>query len=165
MGESYASSQGKLYVLIRASPSPSPFLSSLHPSLPPPPLAMAPFYESLCSEVGRPVDSDLLAELKAANSEQLAKLDETIEDSEKNFGETEQKEALQAKAEYLCRIGDKAKDTHRPLGNHTSFPVCVSLAHSFPPSPLTPHPSLFTAPLVTHHFLPGRSCVCIPCCL
>lgn len=77
------------------------------PSNPP---AMAPFYESLCSEVGRPVDSDLLAELKAANSDQLAKLDEAIEDSEKNFGETEQKEALQAKAEYLCRIGDKVRD-------------------------------------------------------
>lgn len=125
---------------------------------------MAPFYESLCSEVGRLVDSDLLAELKAANSEQLAKLDETIEDSEKNFGETEQKEALQAKAEYLCRIGDKARDAGH-LGNCTSFSVCVSLAHSFPPSPLTPHPSLFTVPLVTLHSLPGCGCVRIPCCL
>lgn len=68
---------------------------------------MAPFYVSLCAETGRPVDSDLLTGLKAANKERLAALEEAIEDSEKNFGETEQKEALQAKAEYLCRIGDK----------------------------------------------------------
>ena len=53
------------------------------------------------------MDSDLLAELKVANKEKLVSLEEAIEDSEKNFGETEQKEALQAKAEYLCRIGDK----------------------------------------------------------
>lgn len=70
---------------------------------------MAPFYVSLCAEIGRPVDSDLLAGLKAANKEKLAALEEAIEDSEKNFGETEQKEALQAKAEYLCRIGNKVQ--------------------------------------------------------
>ena len=69
---------------------------------------MAPFYESLCTETGRAVDSDLLAQLKTANEEKLTALEETIEDSKKNFGETEQKEALQAKAEYLCRIGSKA---------------------------------------------------------
>lgn len=68
---------------------------------------MAPFYESLCADTGRGLDSDLLTQLKTANSEKLAKLEADIEDSEKNFGETEQKDALQAKAEYLCRIGDK----------------------------------------------------------
>ena len=69
---------------------------------------MAPFYESVCAETGWTVDPDLLAQLKSANEKKLVSLEEAIEDSEKNFGETEQKEALQAKAEYLCRAGHKA---------------------------------------------------------
>lgn len=68
---------------------------------------MAPFYESVCGETGYTVDSDLLVQLKSSNEKKLAELEEAIEDSEKNFGETEQKEALQAKAEYLCRTGQK----------------------------------------------------------
>ena len=68
---------------------------------------MAPFYESVCAETGWTVDPDLLTQLKSANEKKLATLEEAIEDSEKNFGETEQKEALQAKAEYLCRAGHK----------------------------------------------------------
>jgi 26S proteasome regulatory subunit N7 len=68
---------------------------------------MAPFYESVCAETGWTVDPDLLAQLKSANKKKLVSLEEAIEDSEKNFGETEQKEALQAKAEYLCRAGHK----------------------------------------------------------
>ncbi|CAI8044246.1 26S proteasome non-ATPase regulatory subunit 6 [Geodia barretti] len=68
---------------------------------------MAPFYESVCAETGWTVDPDLLAQLKSANEKKLVSLEEAIEDSEKNFGETEQKEALQAKAEYLCRAGHK----------------------------------------------------------
>ena len=70
---------------------------------------MAPFYESVCAETGWTVDPDLLARLKSANKTKLASLEEAIEDSEKNFGETEQKEALQAKAEYLCRTGHKVR--------------------------------------------------------
>ena len=69
---------------------------------------MAPFYKSLCTETGRALDQELLGQLRAANEEKLVTLEEAIEDSEKNFGETEQKEALQTKAEYLCRIGRKA---------------------------------------------------------
>ena len=86
-------------------------------------LDMAPFYESLCTETGRPVSSDLLVQLKAANVEKLAKLEEAIQDSEKNFGETEQKEALQAKAEYLCRIGDKASPPDVYVQLHVSLYV------------------------------------------
>lgn len=70
---------------------------------------MAPFYESLCAETGRTVGHELLVRLKAANEEKLKELEAAIEDSEKNFGETEQREALQTKAEYLCRIGLKAR--------------------------------------------------------
>ena len=92
---------------------------------------MAPFYESLCNETGWTVDSDLLSQLKKANDEKLASLEEAIEDSKKNFGETEQKDALQAKAEYLCRIGCKVcaiTHTH----THTLPP---------PPPPISTHTS------------------------
>ena len=71
--------------------------------------AMVPFYKWVCSEVGRPLDSSLLAEMEEMNRKELEQLEEKIEDSEKNFGETEQRDALMAKAEYLCRVGDKVR--------------------------------------------------------
>ena len=71
---------------------------------------MAPFYESVCLETGYTVDSDLLTQLKTANENKLAELEEKIEDSEKNFGETEQKEALcSPKLSTLCRTGNKVR--------------------------------------------------------
>lgn len=77
---------------------------------------MAPFYSSLCTELGRPLDSDLLKKLEEENVKKLEKLEEGIKDAEKNFGETEQRDALLAKAEYLCKIGDKVSGE-----NITSF--------------------------------------------
>ena len=68
---------------------------------------MAPFYSALCTELGRPLDSDLLGRMEAENEKELANLEERIEDAVKNFGETEQRDAFLAKAEYLCKIGDK----------------------------------------------------------
>lgn len=59
--------------------------------------------------MGRPLDSSLLAEMEEMNRKELEQLEEKIEDSEKNFGETEQRDALMAKAEYLCRVGDKVR--------------------------------------------------------
>ncbi len=56
------------------------------------------------------MDSDLLSKMEAENTKELEKLEEGIEDSEKNFGETEQRDALLAKAEYLCKIGDKVSE-------------------------------------------------------
>ena len=61
----------------------------------------------MCSEDGCQLDASLLAELEETNRKDLEKLEEKIEDTVKNFGETEQREALMAKAEYLCRVGDK----------------------------------------------------------
>ena len=69
--------------------------------------AMGPFYSSVCTELGRPIDADLLAQLEASNKTELEKMEEKIDDAEKNFGETEQRDALMAKAEYRCQIGDK----------------------------------------------------------
>ncbi|XP_043564204.1 26S proteasome non-ATPase regulatory subunit 6 isoform X2 [Chiloscyllium punctatum] len=68
---------------------------------------MAPYYEQLCKDVGWSIDTDLLSKMKKANEEELKRLDDVLEDAEKNLGESEIRDAMMAKAEYLCRIGDK----------------------------------------------------------
>ena len=49
----------------------------------------------------------LQSEAEKVNEADLKRLGEAIENAQKNYGESEQKDALMAKAEYLCRIGDK----------------------------------------------------------
>lgn len=68
---------------------------------------MAPYYESLCKELKWQLDSDLLSKMKKANEEELKRLDDVLEDAEKNLGESEIRDVMMAKAEYLIRIGDK----------------------------------------------------------
>ena len=68
---------------------------------------MAPYYEALCKSLDWQMDTDLLSKMKKANEEELKRLDEELEDAEKNLGESEIRDAMMAKAEYLCRIGDK----------------------------------------------------------
>lgn len=73
-------------------------------------LDMAPYYETLCKELKWSVDSDLLSKMKKANEGELKRLDEVLEDAEKNLGESEIRDAMMAKAEYLIRIGDKVSE-------------------------------------------------------
>ncbi|KAL3853217.1 hypothetical protein ACJMK2_016774 [Sinanodonta woodiana] len=68
---------------------------------------MAPFYEEVCKELEWKVDESLLKKMKENNATELKRLDDAIEDAEKNLGETEIREFMLKKAEYLCRIGDK----------------------------------------------------------
>jgi 26S proteasome regulatory subunit N7 len=71
---------------------------------------MAPYLAFLTSDPTSSVispDPELLARLQAKNVEQLAKLDATLVDAEKNLGETEISDALKAKALYLAKIGEK----------------------------------------------------------
>lgn len=68
---------------------------------------MAPLYEEVCKDLSWPVDNILLENMCKANEEQLKKLDDAIEDAEKNLGEMEVREAFLNKAEYLSRIGSK----------------------------------------------------------
>ena len=72
-------------------------------------LDMAPLYEELCTELKWDVDNSLLATMHSNNEEMVKKLDETLKDAEENLGETEIRDALYAKAEYLCKIGDKVQ--------------------------------------------------------
>ncbi|CAK8698522.1 26S proteasome non-ATPase regulatory subunit 6-like [Clavelina lepadiformis] len=66
---------------------------------------MAPYYEKVCKDLGWIVDIKLLATMKAENEKQLKKLDDKI--AEEMEYESDEKEALLSKAEYLCKIGDK----------------------------------------------------------
>ena len=70
---------------------------------------MLPYYEKLCVEAGWKVDESLKVELKKRNDEELAKLEETIQDAKENLGDVEVRDGLQAKADFFNRIGDKEK--------------------------------------------------------
>ncbi|KAL4444612.1 hypothetical protein ABPG77_002429 [Micractinium sp. CCAP 211/92] len=69
---------------------------------------MAPIYEEVCAEVGHGSSAATLEEMRQHNAQRLAEIEEKIADAEKNAGEVEVRDALQAKADYLCSIGDHA---------------------------------------------------------
>lgn len=69
---------------------------------------MAPIYEEVCAEVGHSSSAAALEEMRQHNAQRLAELEEKIADAEKNAGEVEVRDALQARADYLCSIGDHA---------------------------------------------------------
>jgi len=68
---------------------------------------MARFYEDTCNEMSWPIDRVKLQKMKDENKKKLSELEEKIEDAEKNQGETEIRDAMLAKAEFLCKIGEK----------------------------------------------------------
>lgn len=68
---------------------------------------LAPLYEHLCKELGWQIDAAQLEGMKARNTEKLKELDEKIKDAEENLGETEVRDAVQAKADYYAQIGDR----------------------------------------------------------
>jgi len=68
---------------------------------------MGPFYKQCCKDLKWPENKELIAELSEANKKELQSLDAKIKDAETNQGESECREALLAKAEYLTKIGDK----------------------------------------------------------
>jgi len=68
---------------------------------------MGPFYKQCCKDLKWKENSDLTKELSEANKKKLQELDEKISDAETNLGESEIREALLARAEYLTKIGDK----------------------------------------------------------
>jgi 26S proteasome regulatory subunit N7 len=71
--------------------------------------SLAPFYHILCEELGWLKDVGLVVKLEAQNKAKLEELDAKIKDAEENLGEIEVREALLARATYLCSIGDKDK--------------------------------------------------------
>jgi 26S proteasome regulatory subunit N7 len=71
---------------------------------------MGPYYKYVTSASNiLPLDKTLLAEMEAANEEELKKLDERLAEAEKIEGESEISDALKARANYLTRIGDEVR--------------------------------------------------------
>merc|ERR1711971_1156191 len=68
---------------------------------------MAPFYRSVCKELKWKEDSKLWTEMTAENEVEIKALDEKIADAEANLGESEHRDTLLAKAEFLTKIGEK----------------------------------------------------------
>ena len=68
---------------------------------------MAPYYLEVAQELGWAKDEKLLSAMKTANTEKIKQLDEAIDDAVKSLGETEIRDSMLNKAEYLCKIGDK----------------------------------------------------------
>lgn len=72
---------------------------------------MAPLYVSVCKDLGWTTDGALLGKMEAANKEKLGTLEAAIADAVENLGESETREALLNKAEFLAQIGDKDGST------------------------------------------------------
>jgi len=68
---------------------------------------MAPLYSSVCKELKWKMDGNLLAKMEESNKEVMKGLEAAIEDATENLGESETREALLKKAEFLAQIGDK----------------------------------------------------------
>jgi len=68
---------------------------------------MTPFYIQTCKDLNWPVDDAFHKKLEEKNKLQFEILDKKISDSEANMGESDIRDANLAKAEYLCKIGDK----------------------------------------------------------
>ena len=81
---------------------------------------MAPFYEEICTDLGWKLDQDLLEKMKTANEAKYKEIEDAIEDAEKNLGETEVRDFMLRKAEYMCRIGAKVIKLH-----HFGVNICI----------------------------------------
>ncbi|KAJ3045574.1 26S proteasome non-ATPase regulatory subunit 6 [Rhizophlyctis rosea] len=71
--------------------------------------SMTPYYQQITQQFGFPQDNDLVNKMRTANEEELKRLEDKLEDAQKNLGETDISDALIAKAQYLSQIGDKEK--------------------------------------------------------
>uniref|UniRef100_A0A7S3VTM2 26S proteasome regulatory subunit RPN7 n=1 Tax=Dunaliella tertiolecta TaxID=3047 RepID=A0A7S3VTM2_DUNTE len=68
---------------------------------------MAPLYEHIAGELGLAVDQARLGAMRASIAARVAKFEADAKDAEENAGESEVREALLGKAEYLAMVGDK----------------------------------------------------------
>jgi len=70
---------------------------------------MTPFYLEVCNDLGWKTDDALVSRMKAANEAEIQRLNEAVEDAEKNLGDTEVREFMLKIGEYYSKIGDKEK--------------------------------------------------------
>lgn len=84
---------------------------------------MAPYYAHVVAELGIKKDAKLAASLADKNAAKLKKLEEVLADAVENLGETEQSDALIAKANYLSQIGSKVLQNSHQDEAVTAFDV------------------------------------------
>jgi len=70
--------------------------------------SMDKYYEELCEALKETPDAALLAKMKAANKTRVEEFDAKITDAKANLGDTEVREAMLAKADFLATTGHKA---------------------------------------------------------
>ena len=70
---------------------------------------MAPYYRIVTSTGALPLDKSVLASLEQANTDELKKLEERLEEAKTQEGESDIADALKAKANYYTQIGDKVR--------------------------------------------------------
>jgi 26S proteasome regulatory subunit N7 len=64
-------------------------------------------YTFVCAELGWDFDAALLKKMTEANEKHLEELEAKIKDAQENLGESETREALLAKADFLAKIGNR----------------------------------------------------------
>ncbi|QDZ20107.1 regulatory subunit N7 of 26S proteasome [Chloropicon primus] len=84
-------------------------------------------YKSICAEFGWTVDEGKRKELEDKTSKELEELEEKIKDAIENLGDSEVKDALTAKAEYICKIG--APKEERKLAFKVAEDKTVAIGH------------------------------------
>jgi len=88
---------------------------------------LAGHYAALCDEFGWPVDQQKHGELKAKVAQDLEQLEEKIKDAVENLGDSEVRDALTAKAEYVCKTG--APKQERELAFKIAEDKTVAIGH------------------------------------
>jgi 26S proteasome regulatory subunit N7 len=68
-------------------------------------LDAATSYEEACAELGWSPDAALAASMRAAVAARLSELDAAVEEARENAGDVEVRDALAAKAAYICDTG------------------------------------------------------------
>ena len=67
---------------------------------------LAPLYQQLCEDLGWSQDAGRLTKMQQANEAKCTELEEKIKDADENLGDIEVRDACQAKADYLCKLGE-----------------------------------------------------------
>lgn len=69
--------------------------------------SLGPSYERICGILGWEVDDMTMQRIREENEKVLKEMDAKIQNAEENEGETEVRDAMLAKANYLAKIGDR----------------------------------------------------------
>lgn len=70
---------------------------------------MASYYAALSEKFKWPVDTQLLGKLKSNIAEKVAEFDAKLVEATEQLGESEVRDLMEARADYLCLAGEKVR--------------------------------------------------------